>query len=36
MVFFMRVCIMFFVREAPTSYMQNPIWMKNIRTTVNQ
>ena len=35
-VFFIRVCIMFLVREAPTSYMQKPTWMKNIETTVSQ
>ena len=35
-VFFIRVCIMFLVREAPTSYMQNPIWIRNMMTTVIQ
>jgi hypothetical protein len=35
-VFFIRVCIMFFVREAPTSYMQNPTWIRNISGIVTQ
>ena len=34
--FFSNVCCTFFVRETPTSYMQKPVWMKNMRTTVIQ
>ena len=36
MVFFISVCIMFLRRDAPTSYMQKPTWMKNMNTTVIQ
>ena len=36
MVFFIRVWTWFLWRETPTSYMQNPTWMKNINTTVIQ
>ena len=36
MVFFIRVCMWFLWRETPTSYMQNPTWMKNMSTTVIQ
>ena len=35
-VFFIRVCMWFLWRDAPTSYMQNPTWMKNMSTTVSQ
>ncbi len=35
-VFFIRVCIMFLRRDAPTSYMQNPTWIRNMKTTVIQ
>jgi hypothetical protein len=36
MVFFISVCMWFLCREAPTSYMQKPTWIKNMITTVNQ
>ena len=35
-VFFISVCIVFFAREAPTSYMQKPTWMRNISGIVTQ
>ena len=35
-VFFNSVCRWFFCLETLTSYMQNPMWMKNIRTTVSK
>ncbi len=36
MVFFISVARWFFRREAPTSYMQKPTWMRNMKTTVTQ
>ena len=31
MVFFISVCMWFLWRVAPTSYMQNPTWIRNIK-----
>ena len=36
MEFFKRVCILLFTLEAPTSYMQKPTWIRNIKATVSQ
>ena len=35
-VFFISVCMVFLVREAPTSYMQKPTWIRNISDDVTQ
>ena len=35
-VFFISVCMVFLVREAPTSYMQKPTWMRNMSGIVAQ
>ena len=34
--FFISVCMWFLIRLAPTSYMQKPTWIRNIKATVIQ
>ena len=36
MVFFIKVCMWFLRLDAPTSYMQKPTWIRNMKTTVTQ